>query len=49
MKRIEDKPNGVLGNKHSSTVHVFSIFMATIKPMGLFASGLYLFGFGCSV
>ena len=46
MKRTENKPSRILSSRPSSLAHVFSIFIATIKPMGLFAGGLYLLGFG---
>ena len=46
MANRQQKPDQTLSGKSSSVGRFFSIFVATIKPMGLFAGGLYLFGFG---
>jgi len=46
MANTESKLDQGMLTKSSSLSRLLAVFVATIKPMGLFAGGLYLFGFG---
>ena len=46
MANSESRIGRIVSNRSPSLTRFFSVFIAWMKPLGLFAGGLYLFGFG---